>query len=161
MIESASRPMHWVQINNGQEARLEVRSRQTVLPGFTRPVTVKVTEPVQTSSAEGVLMLRSQGRAGSMELPTMSTPPTDPAANSASRLAAQVPVPTETRTSGLQARESFDEDVDKVVDQIEMIGEEEAAGWQPSGTSPISPGMRYLHYSRTIHQLIYDRNRAV
>lgn len=48
---------------------------------------------------------------------------------------------------------------EKLVDAIEMIGEEHAAGMdQPS---PISLGMRYLHCSRTIHQLVTDRNRAV
>jgi hypothetical protein len=41
-----------------------------------------------------------------------------------------------------------------------MIGEEQAAGF-PVGSPEISPGMRYLHASRTIHQLVTDRNRAV
>src|SRR5690242_5608082 len=49
---------------------------------------------------------------------------------------------------------------EKLVDAIEMIGEEQAAGMaQPSHL--ISPGMRFLHSSRTIHQLVTDRNRAV
>lgn len=48
---------------------------------------------------------------------------------------------------------------EKLVDAIEMIGEEQAAGVADS--SAISPGMRYLHSSRTIHQLVTDRNRAV
>jgi hypothetical protein len=47
---------------------------------------------------------------------------------------------------------------EQLVDAIEMIGEESAAGF---GGSAISPGMRYLHSSRTIHQLVTDRNRAV
>jgi hypothetical protein len=47
---------------------------------------------------------------------------------------------------------------EQLVDAIEMIGEESAAGF---GGSAISPGMRYLHASRTIHQLVTDRNRAV
>src|SRR5205823_711427 len=42
-----------------------------------------------------------------------------------------------------------------------MIGEEEAAGLRPPGPSEITAGMRYLHCSRTIHQLVADRNRAV
>lgn len=51
---------------------------------------------------------------------------------------------------------------EKLVDAIEMIGEETAAGMAPSAPpSEISPGMRYLHCSRTIHQLVTDRNRAV
>ena len=49
---------------------------------------------------------------------------------------------------------------EKVVDAIEMIGEEQAAGMQPHHTQ-VTAGMRYLHCSRTIHQLVTDRNRAV
>ncbi len=41
-----------------------------------------------------------------------------------------------------------------------MIGEEQATGYKPS-EADVSPGMRYLHCSRTIHQLVTDRNRAV
>jgi ABC-type uncharacterized transport system permease subunit len=48
---------------------------------------------------------------------------------------------------------------EKLVDAIEMIGEEQAAGLH--APSLVSPGMRYLHCSRTIHQLVTDRNRAV
>src|SRR4051794_1649924 len=47
------------------------------------------------------------------------------------------------------------------VDEIEMIGEEVAAGFRPPGATEVSAGMRYLHSSRTIHQLVTDRNRAV
>lgn len=51
---------------------------------------------------------------------------------------------------------------ERLVDQIEMIGEEQAAGFNPAPEKDaISPGMRYLHSSRTIHQLVTDRNRAV
>jgi hypothetical protein len=49
---------------------------------------------------------------------------------------------------------------EKVVDAIEMIGEEQAAGMTPHH-SQVTAGMRYLHCSRTIHQLVTDRNRAV
>src|SRR5207244_5377223 len=38
---------------------------------------------------------------------------------------------------------------------------EVAAGFRPPGASEVSAGMRYLHSSRTIHQLVTDRNRAV
>lgn len=41
-----------------------------------------------------------------------------------------------------------------------MLGEE-AAGFPASKVSPIDAGLRYLHASRTIHQLVTDRNRAV
>lgn len=50
---------------------------------------------------------------------------------------------------------------EKIVDQIEMLGEEQAAGMHPPEHSEVSAGMRYLHCSRTIHQLVTDRNRAV
>jgi hypothetical protein len=50
---------------------------------------------------------------------------------------------------------------EKLVDAIEMIGEEKAAGFSAAGPSQVTPGMRYLHSSRTIHQLVTDRNRAV
>jgi hypothetical protein len=49
---------------------------------------------------------------------------------------------------------------EKLVDAIEMIGEEKAAHL-PHNPDDVSPGMRYLHSSRTIHQLVTDRNRAV
>lgn len=50
---------------------------------------------------------------------------------------------------------------EKLVDAIEMIGEEKAAQLPPPGLSEVTAGMRYLHCSRTIHQLVTDRNRAV
>lgn len=55
---------------------------------------------------------------------------------------------------------------EKVVDAIEMIGEETAAGMPPpapkdAAEGQVTPAMRYLHCSRTIHQLVTDRNRAV
>lgn len=49
---------------------------------------------------------------------------------------------------------------ERIVDAIEMIGEEIAAGFEPKSPG-VTPGMRYLHASRTIHQLVTDRNRAV
>jgi hypothetical protein len=49
---------------------------------------------------------------------------------------------------------------ERLVDAIEMIGEEQAAGLKPPPES-VTAGMRYLHCSRTIHQLVTDRNRAV
>src|SRR6266481_563643 len=65
-------------------------------------------------------------------------------------------------TAGLTdvAASPLDEITEKKLDQIEMIGEEEAAGFRPKH-SEVSAGMRYLHCSRTIHQLVTDRNRAV
>jgi hypothetical protein len=70
----------------------------------------------------------------------------------------QVP-PADAHLDGFDAKELMD-DTEKKIDQIEMIGEEAAAGFRPA-VSQITPGMRYLHCSRTIHQLVGDRNRAV
>ena len=72
----------------------------------------------------------------------------------------QVPPAKDAATDGFGAHDLLD-DAEKKVDDIEMIGEEEAAGLRKPGVSPISPAMRYLHASRTIHQLTTDRNRAV
>jgi len=52
------------------------------------------------------------------------------------------------------------EEAEERVDKIDMLGEEEAAGLRTAKTG-ITAGMRYLHSSRTIHQLVADRNRAV
>lgn len=60
------------------------------------------------------------------------------------------------------AATSVTDDASEKADAIEMIGEEEAAK-VPDVNKPneISAGMRYLHCSRTINQLVADRNRAV
>src|SRR5215813_10510481 len=64
-----------------------------------------------------------------------------------------------TESFDAKAGEGFSE---KLVDAIEMIGEETAAGLpQPGAPGQVSAGMRYLHSSRTIHELVTDRNRAV
>jgi hypothetical protein len=57
-----------------------------------------------------------------------------------------------------QADETMSE---KLVDAIEMLGEEKTTGFHPAGQTDVTPGMRYLHSSRTISQLVTDRNRAV
>ncbi|MDR3632651.1 MAG: hypothetical protein P4L84_02380 [Isosphaeraceae bacterium] len=62
---------------------------------------------------------------------------------------------------GLQTDTSGEESVDQKLAEIEMAGEEVAAGWKPAPHQPLSPEVRYLHISRTIHQLITDRNRSV
>jgi hypothetical protein len=74
-------------------------------------------------------------------------------------LAKEVPPTGETHSLGFDVKELLG-DAEKKVDQIEMIGEETAAGFRPA-PSQVSGGMRYLHSSRTIHQLVTDRNRAV
>jgi hypothetical protein len=55
-----------------------------------------------------------------------------------------------------------DEDsVDATLAAIEMAGEEVVAGWKPAAHKPLAPEVRFLHSSRTIHQLVTDRNRSV
>jgi hypothetical protein len=90
----------------------------------------------------------------------MSSPPQLP--SQAPAVAAQIPPPKTTGTEGILgvSSASLDEQTEKRIDAIEMIGEEEAAGLRPPH-SEVSAGMRYLHCSRTIHQLVTDRNRAV
>jgi hypothetical protein len=78
-------------------------------------------------------------------------------------VAKQVPASNAAETTGLtDAASPLDELTERRVDEIEMIGEETAAGLPiASGHSEVTAGMRYLHCSRTIHQLVTDRNRAV
>lgn len=91
----------------------------------------------------------------------MTTPPTTPPAVAAGKEIKDVPGDL-SHTSGFSATEALDEQVERKVDEIEMLGEEQAAGFDsPAGHSEITAGMRYLHCSRTIHQLVTDRNRAV
>src|SRR6516164_11488466 len=75
-------------------------------------------------------------------------------------IAAQLPDAHKGTAASFDIRESAGYS-EKLVDAIEMIGEEKAAGFDGAGPSQITPGMRYLHSSRTIHQLVTDRNRAV
>ena len=62
---------------------------------------------------------------------------------------------------GLGLDPTGEDSVDRELARIEMAGEETAAGWKPDPHRPISPEVRYLHVSRTIHELISDRNRSV
>src|SRR4051812_3360714 len=75
-------------------------------------------------------------------------------------LARAVPPVSDKTTDGFDPKELLD-DTSKKIEEIELIGEEEVAGFRKAGASQISPGMRYLHASRTIHQLTGDRNRAL
>jgi hypothetical protein len=54
-----------------------------------------------------------------------------------------------------------DDEVDRRLAQIEMAGEEAALDFQPTAMRRLSPDVRYLHVSRTIHDLVSDRNRSV
>lgn len=71
------------------------------------------------------------------------------------------PPPSEHRADNVAPHNLLDDQTEKRLDEIEMIGEEQAANLPPPGQSGVTPGMRYLHASRTIHQLVTDRNRAV
>ena len=89
-------------------------------------------------------------------------PPTQPRLPSdLADIAANVKPASDANTAGLSLRAVDEDAAEKLVDQIEMIGEETAAGFRPPGHSEVTPGMRYLHSSRTIHELVSDRNRAV
>lgn len=54
-----------------------------------------------------------------------------------------------------------EESIDRRLAEIEMLGEEAAVGWEPEAHPPLAPEVRFLHVSRTIHQLVTDRNRSV
>jgi hypothetical protein len=62
---------------------------------------------------------------------------------------------------GLKVDPTDEDSVDATLAAIEMAGEEVAAGWKPAAHKPLAPEVRFLHSSRTIHQLITDRNRSV
>lgn len=78
-------------------------------------------------------------------------------------LAAAVPPAMNTTAGFAEPRMlALDELTDDAADRIEMLGEEDAAGYPgPVGSDRVSASVRYLHCSRTIHQLVTDRNRAV
>jgi hypothetical protein len=77
------------------------------------------------------------------------------------RVAREVPPVHVDHFDELTVEERLAETPEDRADRIEMIGEETAAGLTPTAKSEVTAGMRYLHCSRTIHQLIADRNRAV
>jgi len=89
----------------------------------------------------------------------MSSSPAQPPAG-ADDTAKKLPPPKESHLGGVLGNAVSDEETERRLDAIEMIGEEEAAGLPPPAAA-VTPGMRYLHCSRTIAQLITDRNRAV
>lgn len=79
------------------------------------------------------------------------TPPTSP-----------LPAASEHHVSGFgDDAGSLDEGTDRRLDAIEMAGEEAAIGYRPEVPRPIAPEVRFLHVSRTIHELVTDRNRSV
>jgi hypothetical protein len=71
------------------------------------------------------------------------------------------PSPVREHAEGLNVEVAGDEELDKRLAKIELAGEEAAAGFIPQAHPPLSPEVRYLHVSRTIHELVTDRNRSV
>jgi hypothetical protein len=69
--------------------------------------------------------------------------------------------PSHEHADGFSVAATALEQTEQKLDEIEMIGEEVALGLRKPGMSQIDPNARFLHCSRTIHQLITDRNRAV
>lgn len=92
----------------------------------------------------------------------MSTEPT-PTEAALTTDRATLPPPRPSALVGMadMTASALDELTERRFDEIEMLGEEDAAGYHPPGRSEVSAGMRYLHCSRTIHQLVTDRNRVV
>jgi hypothetical protein len=64
-------------------------------------------------------------------------------------------------TDGVSINVEGEDEVDRRLAEIEMAGEESALGFKPTAMNRLSPDVRYLHVSRTIHQLVTDRNRSV
>jgi hypothetical protein len=62
---------------------------------------------------------------------------------------------------GFQIDVTGEDQVDARLATIEMAGEEVAAGFQAAPHKPLAPEVRFLHASRTIHELVTDRNRSV
>jgi hypothetical protein len=64
---------------------------------------------------------------------------------------------------GVSIDVSGEDEVDRRLAEIEMAGEEAAIGFGAGAASRphLAPEVRYLHVSRTIHQLVTDRNRSV
>ncbi len=68
---------------------------------------------------------------------------------------------TPQHADGLQIDVTGEEQVDERLATIEMAGEEVAAGFHAAPHKPLAPEVRFLHASRTIHELVTDRNRSV
>ena len=62
---------------------------------------------------------------------------------------------------GFKIDPTEDDSIDTKLAEIEMAGEEVAIGWKPAAVPPLAPEVQFLHQSRTIHQLVSDRNRSV
>jgi hypothetical protein len=110
-----------------------------------------------TAAAVGA---KARDRAGGLPMSDTAAPtptPVPPRADDPNRPGGR----PKDHTDGFSIDVAGEEEVDRRLAAIEMAGEEVAAGWKPAPHEPLSPEVRYLHVSRTIHQLITDRNRSV
>ncbi|OJW19486.1 MAG: hypothetical protein BGO49_09205 [Planctomycetales bacterium 71-10] len=85
--------------------------------------------------------------------------PQAPSAPAPPSLAGQVGL--REHAQGLGDDVGGEESIDRRLAEIEMLGEEAAVGWKPEAHPALAPEVRFLHVSRTIHQLVTDRNRSV
>jgi hypothetical protein len=85
-------------------------------------------------------------------------PPVNPAAAIEGAASAEL---HRKQVDGLGSLTQPDDETNKRLNEIEMLGEEQALGFTRPANQGVSPGMRYLHSSRTINQLVIDRNRCV
>jgi hypothetical protein len=92
---------------------------------------------------------------------TQAGPPVPPEPPEVRPAGASMDAKVRETLDGLKDEVGGDEALDRRLAEIEMLGEEAAAGWKPDAHVPISPEVRFLHVSRTIHQLVTDRNRSV
>jgi len=98
----------------------------------------------------------------------MNAPADNPApdvADAPANEAATTPSPATAKVrehvGGLANDFGGEEALDRRLAEIEMLGEEAAIGWKPEAHPPLAAEVRFLHVSRTIHQLVTDRNRSV
>lgn len=93
------------------------------------------------------------------EMPEAPGDPQAPSAPAPPSLAMKVGL--REHAQGLGADVGGEESIDRRLAEIEMLGEETVAGWKPEAHPALAPEVRFLHVSRTIHQLVTDRNRSV
>src|SRR5437879_4548796 len=86
-------------------------------------------------------------------MPESDTKPAEPTAEEKAKV--------HEHHDGIQVDATGEDTIDARLATIEMAGEEVAAGWKPAPHRPLAPEVRFLHSSRTIHQLVTDRNRSV
>jgi hypothetical protein len=114
----------------------------------------------ESSSSSTSLQTPASPIASHSDPDSAASPVTHSSAGLSSAPGTRPPRPYE-HADGFTVEALGEEAIDRRLAEIELIGEEMAAGWQPRPHVPLSPEVRYLHISRTIHQLVTDRNRSV